>query len=478
MSSELKKKTVKGVVWSTAENFSMIGINFIVGIILARLLSPSDYGLIAMITIFMAISQAFIDSGFRNALIRKPTITDADYCTAFYFNIIAAAVLYGLLFAMSPWVAVFYNKPILCDLLRVEALTIVIGSFNIVQRVRLTRSLNFKLIAIISVTSNLVSCGVGLFLAFTGYGVWSLVFMHITTNTMQMLLLWLTSPWRPRSRWSGESFRYLWGFGSKLLASGLLDKIYHNIYPIVIGKFFSAASLGQYTRAHGFADLPSSNLTGVLQKVTFPVLSKMQDDTLRLAENYRRMLRLSAFVIFPLMVGMAALARPLVLTLITDKWVESIVYLQIICFGMMWYPIHAINLNLLQVKGRSDLFLRLEIIKKVIVTIAMVIAIPFGIVAMCVGSVCTSLISLVINTYYTGRLIDVGFIMQMKDLTPTLLLSLLMGALIYAFTQFVHLPDGALLAVGITVGAAIYLAIARITRMPEFQEAINIIHRK
>ena len=477
MSDTLKQKAARGVAWTAVDQGSYLGLTFIIGIILARLLSPDEFGLLAMIAVFNSIAQAFLDSGFGVALIRKPQISEADRSTALYFNIIAGVVLFGVLFLAAPWIADFYRRPILTGLVRWEAFLLVISAFNIVQQAQLTRELNFKAKAIIRAVSTLLSGAVGIVAAYHGAGVWSLVVMHIASNTIQLAMLWLLSSWRPRSGWSRESFRYLWGFGSKMLASSVIDRVYGQIYPMVIGKFFSAADLGQYSRASQFTILASHLPTNVLQQVTFPVLSQIQQDSERLSASYRRILRLSAFFIFPIMIGLAALGRPFVVALVTDKWLPCVPYLQILCLALMWFPIHAINLNLLQVKGRSDLFLRLEIIKKVIITIVMVCTIPFGIIVMCVGRIATSLISLFINTYYTGQLINVGFAMQMRDLLPTLLNSLVMGAIIY----FVTLPlsgEWLQLGVGFVVGVAYYLTSAHLLRFPELSEALSIIRRK
>lgn len=477
MSESLKKKTVKGVAWTSLDEVLNVGFGFIIGVILARLLSPSDYGMLAMIAVFNAIAIAFVNSGFANALIRKPDLTEDDNTTAFSFNIVVAIVMVGVLWIAAPWVAKFYDKPILASLLRAEAFLLVISSLRIVQNTQLSRALNFKAKMIINATSQVVAGVVAIVAAYRGFGVWALVIQHYVSSITGLVLLWVISPWRPRGHWNKESFRYLWGYGSKLLASGLLDKIYGNIYPIIIGKLFSAADLGQYTRAKGYASIPSMGLTGVLQQVSFPVLSQIQDDDERLRDSYRRMLRFTVFLVFPIMIGMAALAYPLVVALVTDKWAPCVPYLQIICFSSMWYPVHAINLNLLQVKGRSDLFLRLEIIKKVVITVAIFICVPFGIMGICYGAVCTSLINLAINTYYTGKLIHVGFFRQMMDMTPTLLNSLFMGAAIYLATMPI---DGNVLklAVGIPTGMVLYLAVAWLFKLPELQEAVDIIRRR
>ena len=477
MAKSLKKKTVKGVAWTSISQIANLGFGFIIGVVLARILSPSDYGLLAMIAVFNAIAFAFLDSGFGNALVRKPDLTENDNTTAFYFNLVAGFVLFGVIWLISPLVARFYEKPILSSLLKAEGFILIISSFKIVQNTQLSRALNFKAKAIINITAHVFAGIIAIFSAYNGLGVWSLVIQHITSAMIGLIMIWIISPWRPRGHFDKSSFKYLWGFGSKLLASGILDRIYSNIYPIIIGKLFSAADLGQYTRAKGYASLPSQSLTGVLQQVTFPVLSQIQDDNKRLGDSYRRMLRFTAFVVFPIMICMATLAHQLVVTLVTDKWAECVPYLQIICFASMWYPIHAINLNLLQVKGRSDLFLRLEIIKKAIVTIAIFACVPFGIFGICIGGVCTSLICLVINTYYTGKLISVGFFKQMSDLTPILLLSLAMGLFVY-FSTFFFTNEMVKLLIGIPLGISFYLLCSWIFRMPELKEAINIIKRR
>lgn len=477
MAESLKNKTVKGVAWTSLDQVTALTLGFIFEVILARLLSPSDYGLLAMIAVFNAVALTFVNSGFGSALVRKPDMTDNDTTTAFYFNIIVGVVSAAVLCLIAPYVALFYDKPILESLLRAESLILIILSFSVVQFSQLSRTLDFKSKMIVNLTAQIIAGIVSIVAAYRGFGVWSLVLKHIVNSLITVVMLWVMSPWRPRGKWDKMSLKYLWGYGSKLLASGVLNTVFSNIYPIIIGKFFSAAELGYYGRAKGYAGLPSHGLTTVLQQVTFPVLSKIQGETERLSDSYRRMLRFSVFVLFPVMIGMAALAYPLVVTLVTEKWAPCVPYLQVICFASMWYPVHAINLNLLQVKGRSDLFLKLEIIKKAIVLVAVFVCVPFGVMGICVGAIFTSLISLVINTYYTGKLINVGFFRQMRDMTPTLIASLVTGAVVYlAAMPFEN--NVVKLVVGVPVGMALYLAIAWVFKMPELKEALDIIHRK
>lgn len=473
----LKSKTKKGLAWSVIERFATQGVQFLFGIILARLLSPDDYGIIAMPLVFLAIAQCFIDSGFSTALVRKPDLTDNDLSTAFYFNIGVGVVCYIILFITSPLIADFYNTPILSDLLKVTALATLFNPLCAVQQAILTRKIDFKTQAIVSLSGAVVSGAVGLVMAYGGFGVWSLVCQQVGGYFIRTCLLWTLSSWRPQKRWSHDSFHYLWNFGNKMLGAALLDTTYNNIYSIVIGKFFSATDLGNYTRAHQFATLPSSNITGVLQRVTFPVLSTIQNEDERLARNYRKILKLSAFFIFPLMLMLSALADPIIRIVLTDKWAGCIIMLQIICFSMMWYPVHAINLNLLTVKGRSDLFFRLEIIKKIIGICIMCVTISHGIVWMVGGGIVSSMISLIINTYYTGKLIHVGYLRQMGDLLPIFVVSFIMWLLIHASFMlmsniYIQLP------LGIAVGMVTYVTVAKFLLKNEWDEAVEMIPRR
>ena len=473
----MKHKTVKGVMWSGVERFSVQGIQFILGLIMARILSPEDFGVVGMLTVFTAIAQSFIDSGFSNALIRKLDRTDLDCSTAFYFNVVVGIVTYWILFLLSPLIADFYKTPILDPLTKVVGINVFVNSLAIVQRAQFTINVDFKTQAKATTTAVLISGIVGIVLAYLGYGVWSIAVQQVLNNTINVILLWLLSEWRPHFEYSWKSFRELFNYGYKLLISGLIDTIYRNIYLLIIGKFFSAKDLGNYTRAHQFSDFPSSNITGILQRVTFPILSSIQNDDERLRRVYRKYLRLAAFVVFPLMMGLAALSSPLILFVLTDKWIAAVPLLQILCFAMMWYPVHAINLNLLQVKGRSDLFLRLEVLKKLVGVGILCVTIPMGLIPMIIGSVISSVISLFINTYYTGKLINVGFFIQMHDLFPIFAISLLMGIVVYVTVLFI--PYSILkLMIGVVVGIVTYYLFARICRMEELYDCLSLVIRK
>ncbi|MEG2614075.1 MAG: lipopolysaccharide biosynthesis protein [Alistipes sp.] len=477
MLESLKTKTVNGVFWSSVERFSVQAIQFTISLLIARVLTPADYGVIGMLAIFMALSQTFIDSGFSNALIRKTNRTEVDNSTVFYFNIAVGLLFYALLYLAAPAIAQFYDTPILIPITRVLALGIIFNSLAIVQRALLTIRVDFKTQAKASLTAALLSGAVGLWMAYSGFGIWALAVQTILNGFLNTVMLWVLTQWRPLWVFSWSSFRELFSFGSKLLASGLIDTIYNNVYTIVIGKIFSAGELGYYSKAKEFSQIPSSNIQGIVGRVTYPILCELQDDDERLRQVYRRYLRLSAYLTFPLMIGLAALASPLITVLLTDKWVAAVLLLQILCFAMMWYPIHAINLNLLQVKGRTDLFLRLEILKKIVGVSILCVTIPLGVAWMCVGSVVSSIVCLAINTHYTGVLIQLGFLKQMRDLLPALFYSLSMGALVYLVMEFV---DGNLLKLGVgtLVGVLYYVGISLATRSAEFKDVFSLIRKK
>lgn len=477
MAESLKLKTFKGTVWSAIDGFSGQIIGFLITLFMARMLTPADYGLVGMIGIFIAISNVLVVSGFSQALVRKQDRSDVDDSTVFYFNIVVGFILYWILFFCAPLISKFYNEPLLTPITRLIGLGLIFNSLCVVQRSQFTLKIDFKTTAKIAIISSLISGTAGIISALCGLGVWAIVIQQLSGMVLTTTLLWANSSWRPIKVYSWQSFRELFSFGSKLLLSGLLDTLFHNIYSLVIGKVYKASDLGFYSRAYSFSDLATSNLTGIIQRVTYPVLCKVQTEQERLADGYRRILKMSAFIIFPLLVGMASVAKPMVITLLTEKWVYAAVLLVPICLSGMWYPVHAINLNLLQVKGRSDLFLRLEIIKKILAIVVLVVTVPMGLYAMCWGGVISSLIALVINTYYTGKLINLGFFKQMYDLTPILLLSLSMGAIVWLTLKFCPIPVQGSLVLGIIEGAIIYILGAKIFRFTEFSELISLLRR-
>jgi len=471
----LKDKTIKGVAWNGIENFSDIGIRFVFGIILARILGPSDYGIIGILTVFLAVSDTIMQSGFGVALIRKVDRTETDNATVFYFNVVVGILMYGILFLCAPLIAGYFKMDILQPVLRVLALSLIINSFSVVQLALLNARLDFKTSAKITLISGVISSVVGVAFAYFGYGVWSLVYQTLSLSLVKTVLMWIWAKWRPRSKFSWESFRELFSFGSKLLLAGLIDTLYNNIYNLVIGKLFTPATLGYYTRAHNYAMLPSSTLNGVVQRVSLPVLSTIQEDKERLAVDYRKILKMTAFITFPCMMLLFGVSDPLIRWMLTDKWEGCIVLLQILCFSLIWIPIHSMNLNLLKVMGRSDLFLRLEIIKKGIGILVLIITYRWGVEAMCYGGVFSSLIGLVINSYYNGVIIKVGFLEQMKDVLPIFLLSLLAGVLAYYVVKIPSDFELVKLILGTLAFGIIYLGGSYIAKVGELIEFVNIV---
>ena len=459
MSSTLKKKAFKGVVWSAIESISVKSITFLIQIVLARLLVPNDYGIIGMLAIFMQIGQVFVDSGFANALIQKKNCTEADYTTVFYYNLGIAFALYLLFFIISPYVATFYKMPLLTNVMRVLSIVLIINALSIVHRTKLIKSINFKSQSIIAFLGALLSGIIGISMAYYGFGVWSLVWQQITNSIFVFLLLVYFTRWKPSFQFSNESFKHLFKFGSRLLGASLLNQIYRNLYTIVIGKKFSAESLGYYTRAEQFAIFPSHTLGSIVVKVAFPTLSIVQDDNQKLNIAYRKIIRLTSFIIFPLMVGVIALAKPFILIVLSAKWSPSIILLQILCLDWMLDHLSGINLNLLYVKGRSDLALRLEIIKKITAVVILFASIPFGLIGMCWGRVLYSVFATIANSFYTKQLISLSFLQQMKDIMPFLFTSFFMGIAIYLSTRPFEQSITQLI-VGTVTGLFLYLILS------------------
>lgn len=441
---------------------------------MARLLLPSDYGMISMLAIFLQISQALVDCGFTDALIQKQNKTEIDYSTVFYFNIILSICIYILIFICAPIVGMFYHMPELVTILRVIAISLVISSFSSIYKTRLTILLNFKLQSKISLFASVISGIIGIIMAYTGWGVWALVSQSILNATLLTVLYYCYSHWTPMKGYSIASLKSLFCFGSKLLISRFIHTIYRNLYTIVIGRRFSATDLGYYTRAEQFAILPSSNLSVIISRVAYPVLSTIQDDNQRLLNIYRKYIRMSSYIIFPLMIGLAVLANPLIDFLLTNKWSEVVILLQILCFDWMFDHLSSINLNLLYVKGRSDLALKLEIIKKIIAILILFISLPGGITMVCIGRILYSIIATYLNTYYTKRIIGLSFINQMKDIIPYFLLSIAMGVCVYLSISFIN-TNILQLFVGFVVGVLFYIGTSWIFNIQILKEMLTFI---
>lgn len=473
MSDNLRNKTVKGVSWSFLDNIACQGITFIVGLILANKLTPEEYGLIGIITIFIAVFNSIVDSGFSNALIRKNDAKDIDFNTVFITNMVLSVILFFALFGAAPFIASFFNQPQLESLTRVMASIVIINAFAIIQRTILVKRIDFKTQTKVSLISSITSGVIGIGMAFCGYGVWSLVGQQISRQLLNSLFLWIYSHWYPKLQFSWDSFKELFGFGWKLLVSGLIDTVWREIYQVVIGKCYSTATLGQYTRSSQFGSIFSSNLTSIVQRVSYPVLSSIQDDPVRLKEAFRRVIKVTMLVTFVLMLGLAAIAKPMIEVLIGDQWLMAAELLPVICFQMMLYPLHALNLNMLQVQGRSDLFLKLEIVKKIIGIIPILLGVFINIYWMLWSSVFIGIISYYLNSYYSGKYLKYSMMAQVKDILPSFGIASIMALLTYCISW---LPFSCyiLLLLQILLGAIITVILCEWSKLDEYKEIKQI----
>lgn len=474
MASGIKDKTIKGVSWSVIENVLNHGTSFFVGLILARLLSPREYGLIGIVGIFTILFDTIVDSGFTNALIRKKDADNDDYNTVFVSNNVASIVLCIVLFFIAPYISVFFKQEELTALTQVLSCVIIINAFSIVPRAILTKRIDFKSLTKISIISNVISGVTGIILAFLGCGVWSLVAQQIVSRSIRSFLLFFYTKWKPALTFSYRKFKELFSFAWKILAASMINSLWKQVYTIVIGKCYDVKTLGYYSRAHQMSELFSVNLTNVVQRVSFPVLSNIQDDEERLKSIYRKVIKLSMFVSFVCMLGLSAVAKPLIVVLIGEKWLPCVPFLQIICFQMVLYPVHAINLNMLQVKGRSDLFLKLEIIKKIVGVIPVLLGIFVGIYYMLIGSVVVGFFAYWINSYYSGHLINYSFWEQLKDIASSFALSFIMFLVLFAMS-FLDIPYLLLLIIQLCVGMIIILSLCEFCKLEEYVEIKEIV---
>lgn len=465
---------ISSLFWKLMERGGTQGIQFIVQIVLARLLLPAEYGIIALITIFLAIANVFVQSGFNTALIQKKETDETDFSSVFYLSLVMAGGLYCVLFLTAPFIANFYNEPLLVPVLRVLSLTLFFGAINSIQYAVVSRTMQFKRLFFSSLIGIAVSGIIGITMAYWGFGVWALVGQQLTNNLLISMVLWFTVKWRPRLIFSMKRVSRLFSFGWKILCSSLLDTVYNNVYGLVIGKIYNSEALGYYNRGNQFPNLIVVNIDGSIQSVMLPVLSANQEDKTRVKNIVRRSIVTSSFIIFPLMMGLGVCAEPLVKILLTDKWLPAVPFLQIMCLSYAFWPIHTANLQAINALGRSDIFLKLEIIKKLIGVATLFISIPFGIYVMVGSQAALSIISTMINAWPNRNLLGYRWKEQWLDIMPSFLLSLFMGAVVYSI-KLTHLNDWAILTLQVIVGVTLYLGLASLFKLESSKYLFNTL---
>jgi O-antigen/teichoic acid export membrane protein len=470
--STLTRKTTAALIWSMTERVGVQAVQFIIGIILARLLSPAEFGLVGMLTIFIAVSGIFIESGFGTALVQKQDATHTDECSIFYFNIFISVIAAVILCILAPYIAAFYHESILTPLTQVLSLNLIINAFGLIQVRILTKDIDFKTQTEVSILALIISGTIGVYFAITGFGVWSLVIQSISNNFFRTAFFWAFNHWRPSWIFSFASLKGMFGYGSKLLVVSLINTIVDNIYYLVIGKFYAAAEVGFYTRARSFEQIPSTGIMAVVGRVSFPVFASIQEDQVRLKRGLKKSLTTLVCINFPIMIGLAVVAKPLVIVLITEKWLPCVPYLQVLCIVGMMYPPYSISVNVMKAVGRSDLLLRLEIIKQFLVLLNIAVTWRWGVLAMIWGHVIISFVTCYLASFSNSDIINYKLSEQIKDITPYLIISLVMGAMVWMIKLLDISSNLILLIIQCVAGFLLYIFLGRLFRLPVFNELL------
>ena len=470
MGSDLKNKTAKGISWGFIDNLSNTGIMALVNIILANILSPEQFGIVAMSTIFITLANSIVDSGFTGALTRKLEVTEKDFNTVFYFNLVISILLYGVLFSAAPYIANYFSQPILSEIVRILSFSLIINALSIVQRVILIRKLDFKTQALISLFSSLLSGSVGIYMAVEGYGVWSLVVMQILRLGVNSILLWLSSKWFPTLSFSIKSFRDMFSFGGRLLITSIISVIWNEVYSFIIGKSYSAAVLGQFSRAEKFKSMVTSNISIVMQRVSYPVLSSVREDGERQLRVFRKILRTTVLISFTAVLGLAAASESIVITLVGSKWIPSVEYLRILCFSGIFIPIQMTSVNIINANGRSDITLKLEIIKTILAIFPVLAGIFFSVEALLYGMIVVNVISFFIHSYYVNKVIEYKMVQQLRDILPFFFIALIISSIVF-FISLLNMPQWAIMLLQLFIGAILTIAVYQfIYRCDEFND--------
>lgn len=475
-SQNTKANIVSSLLWKLMERSATQGIQFVIQIILARLLLPEEFGAIAIVMVFISLANVFIQSGFNTALIQKKDADEVDFSSVLYLSVGVATILYVIIFLCAPLIANFYNQQILIKVLRVLSSTLLIGAFNSIQNAYVAKHMLFKKLFASSLVAAIISGIVGLILAYSGLGIWALVTQHITNQILIAVILWCTVKWRPRLLFSIQRLKLLFSYGSKLLVSSLIDTMYRNLRTILIGKIYTPSMLGYYNRGEQFPQLIVSNINGSIQSVMLPTLSVCQDNRKKVKDIMRRAIVSSSFLIFPMMIGMAAVAEPLIRIVLTDRWLSSVPFLQIACFNFALWPIHTANLQAINAMGRSDIFLKLEIIKKIVGIIILVISLYFGIYAIALGGVISGIISTFINAYPNKELLNYSYREQCLDIMPSFIISFVMGGIVYLF-NFLTISVCKILILQIVSGVIIYILLAKMLKIESYTYLVSTMNQ-
>lgn len=470
------KTVINNFLWRFLERIGVQGVNFIVSIIVARLVAPEVYGIVALVTIFTTIMQVFIDSGLGTALIQKKNADDLDFSTVFYFNLLMCLALYGVMFLAAPFIASFYEMPQLTKIVRVLSLTLIVSGVRGIQQSYVSRNLQFKKFFFSTLGATAISAVVGIYMAYKGYGVWALVGQTVTSNAIGTIILWITVEWRPKLMFSFKRLKGLFSYGWKLLVSALIDTVYREIRSLIIGKRYSSEALAFYNKGQQFPKLLVDNINTSIDSVLLPTMSNEQDDRERVKMMTRRAIKTSTYIIAPLMIGLAAVAEPFIELLLTAKWLPCVLFLRVFCLTYMIYPIHTANLNAIKAMGRSDMFLKLEIIKKIIGVVALVATMMISVEAMAYSLLVTTVIGSFVNAFPNKKLLGYSYLEQVKDIMPSLLLCTVMGILVYA-VQFLGFSSVVTLCIQIPIGAAVYIVGSKIFKLESFEYMISVLKK-
>ena len=472
-----KKVVINNLLWKFAERCGAQGVSFVVSIVLARLLVPNDYGVVALVSSITTILYVFVDSGFGSALIQKKETDDLDFSSVFYFNIVCCLMLYGVLFMAAPFVASFYTIPELTALIRVSGLTVIVAGIKNIQQAYVAKSMQFKRFFFATLGGTVGSAIVGIVMAYKGFGPWALVFQGLFNSVVDTTILWFTIKWRPKLRFSFSRLRDLFAYGWKLLLSAFLDTTYNNISSLIIGKKYTPSDLAYYNKGGSWPYLLVNNINVSIDSVLFPVMSTEQGNIEIVKNMTRKAIKTSSYIMWPVMVGLIATSNSLVRLILTEKWLPCVPYLCLMCFTYAFWPIHTANLNAIKAVGRSDIFLALEVIKKIIGLLVLLVSIQFGVLVFATAYALTAPINALLNAYPNRKLLNYSYREQISDMIPSVLTSIVMGIVVY-FVSYLNLNDFYTLILQVFVGVLIYIFLSKLFKLESYDFLISSIKSK